>query len=181
MLIECSHVRVALIGSALMMWACSERQPSGPSECPKHTEPLAPADVVMFHELEKCAGHVHGMALEVAELPSVEVDPTLVPCADDPSRACIIGPGGKPIAGVHRHDCNSITVSSPGVILHESLHAILCGVPELDCDGEHVSPAWVQCQLVIECDDGTRFLGWRRCDGTADCADGLDEMLCPQG
>ena len=180
MFVDRSRARVALIGAVLVTSACSEPPPSDRSECPNHTEPLAPADVVMFHELEKCAGDVHGMALEVAELPRVEVDPELVPCVENPSQTCITGPGGKPVAGVHWYYCNTLTVSAPPVILHESLHAILCGVPELDCDGEHLSPAWGQCQLVIECDDGTRFLGWRFCDGKADCEDGTDEALCPE-
>jgi len=147
--------------------------------CPSRTEPLSPDDERLFRQIEDCASEIHGISLRRDELPRVELDPERVPCDQSPSGECVLMPDGTPVVGYHRRDCNTITAVMPSAIAHESLHAILCDVPSRSCDGDHESPAWGQCLVFFQCQDGTRILNQLRCDGIPHCALGEDESSCP--
>ncbi len=147
--------------------------------CPVETEPLSDAEVDVYRQLEVCASRVTGVALHRDDLPRVESDPELVDCARNSLGKCVVTAAGQAVTGFYLEGCDTFTVVDHAVLLHEMLHPILCGVPELDCDGAHASQAWVDCQAFKGCPDGRIILTELVCDGTADCAQGEDEAGCP--
>ena len=81
--------------------------------------------------------------------------------------------------GFYLQGCDTFTVATPEILLHEMLHPILCDAPPGDCDPAHESPVWTECQTMKGCPDGRILLTERVCDGTPDCSGGEDEMGCP--
>jgi hypothetical protein len=145
--------------------------------CPAATEDLTAAEVDVYRQLEACASRVTGVSLRRDDLPRVESDPTLVEC-DGVGTQCVATAAGQAVAGFYLEGCDTFTVARREVLLHEMLHPILCGVPELECDGGHTSPAWIECQDFERCPDGRIILDELVCDGTAHCAQGEDELGC---
>jgi hypothetical protein len=151
----------------------------GEPQCPAETEELSPAEADLYRQLEVCASRVTGVALHRDELPRVERDPERVECSKNPTGTCVTTPAGQPVSGYYLRACDTISAVAPAVLYHELMHPVLCGVPGLDCDPGHQSPAWVACLGSLQqCPDGRLLIGERVCDGTADCAEGEDERGC---
>ncbi len=147
--------------------------------CPEETEELTADEQDLYRQLEVCASRVTGLPLSRRELPRVERDPELVECDKNETGTCVTTPGGSVVTGFYLPECDTFTVVLREVIYHEAVHAILCGVPELDCDPAHTSPVWLECLQLKQCPDGRILVAERVCDGTPDCAEGEDEASCP--
>jgi hypothetical protein len=160
-------------GAAVVAPGCGDEA----AGCPERTEALTAAEVDVYRQLEVCASRVTGVRLRRDDLPRVESNPTLAPC-DGPGTQCVETAAGQAVAGFYLEGCDTFTVARREVLLHEMLHPVLCGVPDLDCDGGHTSPAWTECQDFKSCPDGRIILDELVCDGTPHCSGGEDELGC---
>jgi hypothetical protein len=171
---------VALLASLALVSVGGCGEDEAEAGCPEATQELSPAEVDLYRQLEVCASRVTGMTLHRDHPPPVETEPALVECDNTPTGWCVTTPAGQAVAGFYLPDCDTFTVALREVLYHEMLHPILCGDPEfLDCDAGHTSPVWQECQMLKQCPDGRIILAERMCDGTADCANGEDEVQCP--
>ena len=156
--------------------SCDGASPS----CPSKTVALTDDEVAFYRQLEVCASRVTGVELHRDVLPRVESDPETVDCSNNNFGRCVTTAAGEEVTGFYLQQCDTFTVVDPLVLLHEMLHPVLCGVPDLDCDPGHTSPAWTECQPHKGCTaEGPYLLDERICDGTADCPEGQDEKGCP--
>jgi len=166
-------VLVGALGATLLS-ACGDDA----GQCPDQTEPLSAAEVDISRQLEVCASRVTGTTLRRDDLPQVESRPTLVQCDQTAATNCVATPAGEPVAGYYLEGCDTFTVGSRAVLLHEMLHPVLCDAPDVGCDGGHRNAAWTECQQFKGCPDGGIILIELVCNGTPDCAQGEDELGC---
>lgn len=171
----CCAVATAALVLAAFAPACGD---DAAGDCPEKTEPLSDAEIDVYRQLEVCASRVNDLTLHRDVPPEVESDPELVQCDDTAATNCVATAAGEPVAGFYLQGCDTFTVGDRAVLLHEMLHPILCGVPDLECDPAHSNPAWTECQQFKGCPDGRIILVELVCDGTPDCARGEDELGC---
>jgi hypothetical protein len=145
--------------------------------CPEATEELSSVEVDLYRQLEVCASRVTGVELHRDDLPRLASDPELVECSQGSGR-CVETPAGEAVLGFYLEACDTFTVADPSALYHEMVHAILCDLPEGDCDPSHASPVWQQCQTIKGCPEGRLILEEKVCDGTDDCEGGADEAGC---
>lgn len=164
-----------ILGIAVAFGACGDDAGS----CPEQTEPLSSTYEDVYRQLEVCASRVTGRSLRRDSLPRVASSPELVACDVHPDQQCVKTAAGQTVLGFYLEGCDTFTVAREDILLHEMLHPILCDVPPGDCDPDHQSPVWLQCQSMKGCPDGRILLEERVCDGTPDCGGGEDEVGCP--